>query len=61
MAVKEGVLAIAKVLNVAAVISFAACFYAGSNYGNHVFGVFFGIVSFLVFWTPAWVMKKFVQ
>lgn len=61
MAVKDGMLAIAKVLKVLAVASACACLFAGSFYGGFPVAATLAVLSFLSFWTPAWVIRKFVQ
>jgi hypothetical protein len=69
MAFKDGMKAIAGVLKVVAVglgIGVPAlCVWMaiseGSKIGSVIAGFGFGLVLFLVFWTPAWIIKKFIQ
>jgi len=60
MSFKDGMLAITKVLKVLAVTSAAICIVA-SIADRTFIGIFVGIVLFLMLWTPAWVIKKFIQ
>lgn len=61
MAFKDGMSAIAKVLKVIAIGSVIGCFFMGMNYGSFFFAGICGAILFFLFWTPAWVIKKFIQ
>lgn len=61
MAIKDGMLAIAKVLKVLAVASACACVFTGTVYGGFLVAIAVALGLFLLLWTPAWVIKKFVQ
>jgi hypothetical protein len=69
MAYKDGMIAISKVLNALAILG-ALCALgiavAGGIFGTGGASIFFtfvviAVVLFFLFWTPAWVIKKFVQ
>jgi hypothetical protein len=69
MAFKEGMGAIAQVLKVLAIASGALCL-AGAlwnvipnsgSLSNAGMLLFCGFFFFLLFWTPAWVIRKFIQ
>lgn len=62
MAFHDGMQAVSKVLKVVAVASaliFACAALANSRDGS-VFWLL-GTFSFLLFWTPAWLIRKFIQ
>lgn len=61
MALKDGVLAIAKVLKVLAVASACACLFSGAIGGGFLVAATMALGLFLLFWTPAWIIRKFVQ
>lgn len=60
MAFRDGMLAIAKVLKVIAVASALIC-AAATLVDRTFFGLFIAAGLFLLFWTPAWIIRKFVQ
>lgn len=60
MAFRDGMQAISKALKVAAVASALIFTWAGIANSDGVFWLL-AVVSFLLFWTPAWIIKKFVQ
>jgi hypothetical protein len=68
MAFKDGMAAIAKVLEVGAIIV-AASWVIGGVYFAFVgeigpslgFGLMFGMIWFVCLWTPAWLIRKFIQ
>ena len=61
MAVKDGMMAISQVLKMAAILSAAGLLVATLIYSAGAIGVIMAICSFFLFWTPAWIIKKFVQ
>ena len=69
MAFKDGMYAISKVLKAVAIAAAVACVGAGlyvcayehGGFGFLLGSLVAGTVAFLFFWTPAWVIKKFVQ
>lgn len=69
MAFKDGMYAIAKVLSIAATgaaaVSVAVGLYdAVAGRGGFVslgIGLAFAAFLFVLFWTPSWVIKKFIQ
>lgn len=61
MAFKDGMGAIAKVLKVIAVVAAAISLFAGISDHNFAIGASIAVILFIMFWTPAWVIKKFIQ
>jgi hypothetical protein len=61
MALKDGMLAITKVLKVMAIVFGGGWAIVGISDNSPVLGLIMGALFFLLFWTPAWVIKKFVQ
>lgn len=61
MAFKHGVLAIAKALKVIAVVLGGVSFVGYIVSGEILIGLITGAFFFLLFWTPAWILRKFVQ
>lgn len=61
MAFKDGMGAIAKVFRVLAVGTAVLCFSLGI--ANHSLGLgsFLAVSLFLFLWTPAWIIRKFIQ
>jgi hypothetical protein len=61
MAFRDGMLAITKVLKALAIVFGGGWAIVGISDNNLALGAVMGSLFFLLFWTPAWVIKKFVQ
>lgn len=69
MALKDGMLAISKTLKVIAIGSLMSLIgmgiYAvtanGRESDSFLGAVFIGVFLFFLFWTPAWIIKKFAK
>lgn len=61
MAFRDGMAAIAKVLKVAAIAVSGLCLIVMIWQGLFLEGLPASIMVFLLLWTPAWIIRKFIQ